>query len=102
MTHDLPYEEQNFILLGDLYAKSGADSLALEAYDQALSIDPNSVEALFSLTEFYHNRNDAANFLATSKKLFDSDGVPLDIKLTFFNEGIKQPQFYQQHYAAVN
>jgi len=102
LTHNSPYDERNFIILGDLYAQTTQDSLAVNAYRQALSINPESTEALMSLSDFYRARNDGAGFLSVTKQLFSSDALPLDKKLTFFNDVIKNPQFYQQHYFAVN
>ena len=102
LTHNSPYDEQNFIILGDLYTQTAQDSLAVEAYRQALSIDPESTEALMSLSDFYRTRNDGTGFLSVTKQLFSSNSLPLDKKLTFFNDVIKNPQFYQQHYFAVN
>lgn len=102
LTHNFPYDERNFIILGELYSRSNKDSLAIDAFNQALAIDPNSVDALVSLNDYYRSKNDAVNFLATTKQLFESDGIALDTKMKFFNDVIKNAQFYQQHYFAVN
>ena len=102
LTHNSPYDERHFVILGDLYGRTNKDSLAVGAYEQALAINPSSIEALMSLSDFYRTRNDGANFLAVTKRLFGSDALPPDKKITFFNEVIKNPDFYRQHYYAVN
>lgn len=102
LTFNSPYDDSNFVVLGDLYAGTGKDSLALDAYHQALALNPENVEALMSLSDFYQIHNDGANFLSVTKRLFETDGLPLEDKLSFFNEVIKNPQFYQQYYFAVN
>lgn len=102
LTNNSPYDERNFVVLGDLYARMGKDSLALNAYDQALSIDPANVEALMSMADFYRRKDDGANFLSVTKQLFEIETLPLDKKLEFFNDVIKNAQFYQKHYFAVN
>jgi len=102
LTHNSPYDSHNFVVLGDLYAGAGKDSLAVESYEQALSIDPENIETLMSLSDFYQRRNDGIHFLSTTKRLFESDVLPLDKKITFFNDVIKTPQFYQQYYFGVS
>jgi tetratricopeptide (TPR) repeat protein len=102
MTVNSPYDSRNFVILGDLYAETGKDSLAMEAFQQALSIDPDDVGALTSLADFYRLRGNMEGFLSATKQLFSSDMLPLEEKLSFFNEVIKNPTFYQQHYFAVN
>ena len=102
LTHNSPYDERNFVILGDLYARTNKDSLATEAYEQALAIDPGSIEALMSLSDFYRVRNDGTHFLSVTKRLFESDVLPLERKMTFFNDVIKNPDFYRQYYYAVN
>ena len=102
LTHNSPYDEQNFVILGDLYAQTNKDSLAVEAYSQALAVSPGNVDALMSLSDFYRRRNDGSGFLSATKQLFESDDLPLEKKMTFFNDVIKNPQFYKQHFFAVN
>ncbi|MDL2230402.1 tetratricopeptide repeat protein, partial [Alistipes sp. OttesenSCG-928-L06] len=102
LTQNSPYNEEHFVILGDLYAGTGKDSLAIEAYQQALAVAPNSIQALVSLSDFYHERGDMTHFLATVKQIFASDGLPLENKIKFFNETIKNPQVYQKNFFAVN
>ena len=97
-----PYDEQNFVVLGDLYAGSGQDSLALEAYHQALALQPQNVPALMSLSEFYRFRGDMTHFLSTAKRLFETDELPLADKLSFFNDVVRNEQFYREYYFAVD
>jgi len=102
LTQNSPYDYENFVVLGGLYAATGKDSLAVQAYRQALSVEPDNIEALMSLSDYYHTRNDGVNFLAVTKQLFESDILPLENKVTFFNDVIKNAQFYQNYYFAVN
>jgi tetratricopeptide (TPR) repeat protein len=101
LARNLPYDERNFVLLGELYARSRNDSLALDAYNRALAIAPDNVEALIGINELYRGRNDALNFLASTKRLFLHKDIPLETKLAFFNDAIKNPAFYRQYYGAV-
>jgi tetratricopeptide (TPR) repeat protein len=102
LTRNLPYDERYFILLGELYSRNRDDSLALDAYGRALTLDPSNVEALIGINELYRTRNDALNFLASTKRLFRHEAIPLDTKLAFFDDAIKNPVFYREYYGAVD
>ncbi|MDR2937028.1 MAG: tetratricopeptide repeat protein [Rikenellaceae bacterium] len=97
-----PYEEENYVVLGDLYGATGKDSLALEAYDHALQLDPNSVSTLASLTEFYRRRDDRANLLTTAQKLFVQNGLSNYAKIRFFDNVVGNPDYYQSNYFGVD
>ncbi len=101
LTRNLPYDERHFLTLGEFYTRAHKDTLALDAYNRALAIAPDNVEALIGINELYRTRNDALNFLASTKRLFLHKAIPLDTKLLFFNDAIKNPSFYQQYYGAV-
>lgn len=101
LTRNLPYDERHFVTLGELYTRARKDTLALDAYNRALAIDPSNVEALVGINELYRSRNDALNFLASSKRLFQHEAIPLATKLSFFNDAIRNPAFYRQYYGAV-
>jgi tetratricopeptide (TPR) repeat protein len=102
LTRNMPYDGRYFVLLGELYNRNRDDSLALDAYGRALALDPSNVEALIGINELYRTRNDALNFLASTKRLFRHEAIPLDTKLAFFDDAIKNPVFYQQYYGAVD
>ena len=102
LIRNFPYDERNYIILGELYARGGKDSLALDAYTQALTIAPENVDALAALNEFHRQRNNLPEFFATTKKLFASDQLDAESKLKYFDDVIKTPQFYQQRYFDVN
>jgi len=99
---NLPYDERNFVVLGELYARRGDDSLALDAYNRALALDPANVDALIGINEGYRRAGDALNFLASTRRLFRHPAIPLDTKLAFFGDAIQNPLFYQQYRAAVD
>ncbi len=102
LTFNSPYDAENFVILGDLLARTGKDSLALDAYDQALVLQPQNAEALLSLTDFYRVRGDETALLAVARRWFELDEVPLRQKIAFFDEVVKNPAFYRRHYFAVS
>lgn len=98
---NFPYEESNFTALAELYAATGKDSLAMDAYNRALELNPTSIQTLVSLNEYYKNKQDNVNFLATAKQLFNADDIPLDGKLRFFSDIIKSRNFYSDNYYQI-
>lgn len=96
-----PYDETNYVILGDLYAKTGRDSLAEDAFMHALAIDRHSVEALASMTDFYGQRKRTDEFLSTINQLFDSEKIEAQIKIDFFNSVFRDPVFYKNNYFRV-
>ena len=100
-----PYNVENLIFLGKMYSARRnikSDSLALKAFNSALEIEPENVSALASLSSHYASREDYANFLRTTRKLFQSKIVPAKNKVRFFNEGIKMKKFYSSNYYLIN
>ncbi len=102
LTFNSPYDAENFVILGDLLARTGKDSLALDAYGQALALQPQNADALLSLTDFYRVRGDGAALLTTARRWFELDEVPLERKIAFFDEVVRNPAFYRQYYFAVS
>ena len=58
LVETFPYNEDNYVVLAELYAMMNMNNLAQENYDKALSINPNSMRALASLNDFYKRQND--------------------------------------------
>ncbi len=102
LTHTFPFDEKNFVILGELYSKKGADSLAIEAFNQALTIDSTNVYVLHILNQYHLSRNDLGNFLVTAKKMLELDDIELDYKIEFAKNVVNTPQLYQAYFSRVN
>lgn len=50
---DYPYDEENYRVLGDIYAAMGRDSLARVNYGEALRLDSTNISTLASMADFY-------------------------------------------------
>ena len=57
-----------YIQLGLIYSTAN-NSLAIDYFNNALNIDPNSIEALYALAMFYQQTEDADNAIAIYNKL---------------------------------
>jgi len=98
LVENYPYDEANLVALAELYAVLGKDSLAQDTYDKALAINPNNMQTIASLNDFYKKKKDNVRFLETAGQLFRSNVFPLEIKLNFFENLIKTPNFYRDYY----
>lgn len=99
---DYPYDDENYLVLGELYSSKGEDSLALVNYREAMRLDSTNVNTLTSLADFYVKKNDARNYLATLKRLFESSNMPLESKRKIFEDITTDISFYRQNYFAIN
>lgn len=97
-----PYELEHHVVLADLYALAGKDSLARTEYDAALAIDSTDVGTLMSLADFYNGRRDYRSLLAVSRQLFLSDDLPLDTKVKRFEQFTSDTRFYREYYPQLN
>lgn len=97
-----PYEARNRVVLADLYALTGQDSLALAEYREALRIDSTDIAALASLADFYSEKRDYRAVLATTRRLFELDDVPLEMKVKRFEQLTSDIRFYREYYVQLN
>ena len=97
-----PYKAENYLLLGELYARQKKDSLALVQFAEAYRIDSTSVAVLATYSEFYNERRDYASSLNYTRRLFASDEMPLDDKLAYFDRITGDRNFYSTFYLQIN
>ncbi len=96
-----PYDESNFVTLAEVYATMGRDSLALQTYQQAQALNPESTPVLLSMNEYFQGVGDVANFLKTSRQIIDKEELPLEGKLAFMEELLADTGFYGDNYHAI-
>lgn len=97
-----PWDEENRLVLADLYAYQGRDSLGVAMLKEVLEVNPDNVEALTALADHYLDGGSAALFFATVKQLFLLDEVPLKGKLEYFGKLTSNRSFYRQNYPEIN
>lgn len=102
LVRDYPYKEENYLVLAELYAATKKDSLALAAYNEALALNPTNPDVLASINQYYKNKGDNINFLATAKQLFNNDDITLKSKIDFFDNLTKDNQFYRNFFFQIN
>ncbi len=97
-----PYDEENRLVLSDLYAYQGRDSLQVVMLKEVLDINPNNVNALINLGDYYLEKGQASLYFATLKQLFLLDEVPLEDKLNYFDKLTRNSNFYRQHFLEIS
>lgn len=99
---DYPYDDNNYMILGDLYARMGKDSIALASYQEALRIDSTNVNTLLSVAGFYRERNNDRRYLALMKRVFESDDVSVADKVEMFGDITVSVDYYRNNFFAIN
>lgn len=102
MVEAAPYEAEHHVVLADLYAIGGKDSLARAEYGEALRIDSTNVRTLMAMADFYTERHDYLALLATMRPLFRSSELPLETKIRRFEQFTSDLRFYREYYFQIN
>lgn len=97
-----PYEARHHAVLADIYGSMGKDSLARASYDRALRIDSTDIATLVSLSDFYNSRHDFRAQLGVTKRLFQLDGIPLETKISRFEQYTADIRFYREYFIQIN
>lgn len=102
LIRDYPYQDNNYVIIAELYAATYKDSLAMAAYNRALELNPEGLNVLASMNEYYKKKGDQVNFLATTKKIFLLEDVDIDTKIQFFNDLTKDREFYRAFFFQIS
>ncbi len=97
-----PYLIDNRVVLAQMYGAVKQDSLAREEYSAAMQLDSTDLPLLLSLSDFYRERGDDANYLATTNSLFKSDELPLDQKISQFNQITANRDYYSRNLLRIS
>lgn len=101
LINDYPYDYQNYLVLAEIYAATGKDSLALQCFDMARSLNPSGVDVLAGLNDYYKGKNDIPNFFSTARELFASDRVSREMKVRFLGELTSDRNFYRDNFPRI-
>jgi tetratricopeptide (TPR) repeat protein len=98
----IPYEPQNHIALGEVYALMQRDSLAEASFRRAVEIDPENVVAWAALGEHYSRSGKVRASLNATYKLFKIKEVPISDKIGMFRQMTTNRHFYRENYAQID
>lgn len=93
-----PYNYEGYLALAQLYAEGRKDSLALENYNMALALNPDGLDVIGSMNEYYRIKGDAENYLSTGRMLLQNPGLTLDVKTQFIRDITGNRNFYRENY----
>mgnify|MGYP003623394233 CR=1 FL=1 len=99
---DYPYDETNYMVLGDLYAVMNKDSLALANYREALRIDSTNVSNLLGVAAYYKKKGNDRSYLSILRRVFESDDLPVEDKIRMFEEVTMSLDYYRNNYFAIS
>lgn len=99
---EYPYEDENYQVLAELYANMGKDSLAKVSYAQALMLDSTNLTTLLSYANFLRGRGSNDDYIATIKRIFEADNIPLDTKKSIYSEIVSSTEYYRANFFAIN
>lgn len=98
----IPYEPQNHIALGEVYALMQKDSLSEASFRKAVEIDPENVLAWAALGEHYNRRGATKAYLNATYKLFTLKSVPISEKISMFRQLTANRRFYRDNYPQID
>ena len=99
---ETPYDEENRLVLAELYLYQGRDSLGMGTVKEVLSINPDNAEALTTLADLYLNKGQATLHFATLRQLFMLDEVPIADKIDRFERLADNPSFYRRYFLEMS
>lgn len=102
LTAEEPYEPRSHVALAEAYAARGDDSLARAAYQRAMALDSTNLKTLMSLADFHAQRRDYPAQLATARRLFLIDELPLEVKIEQFRRYTSDVRFYREFFFQLN
>lgn len=102
MIAESPYTVENYVFLGDLYAQTGKDSLAIASYNEALRLDASNIQALISLSAYYYDKRNVRQYLMTLNRLFELDDFPIESKISLYEDVTGNTDLYRSNYMLVN
>lgn len=97
-----PYDEEGYLVLADMYGFGKKDSLQLATLKRLLAENPESIDALLSLSEYYQNKGDTYAFMLMLERLFAVEEFPVSDKIAIFSEITGDRDFYRDHLPQIN
>lgn len=97
-----PFDIDGYRVLGDIYAATGEDSLAVVNYQKALELAPTNPATLISASQFHYARGNEAEFLALVQQIFANDQITLEHKLKIYDNMTEDVDLYRRNYFSIN
>ncbi len=102
MIAETPYIPDSYLALAEVGSATGRDSLALASFSEAIRRDSTYLASWMALGDHYYKKHDFTNYLTDVGRLFDSDEIPLENKISQFNSLTGNINFYRKYFPQIN
>ncbi len=102
MAAEYPYDYSNYMIVGDLYLVGGRDSLAWANLEKAAALNPDGLDVLASLANYYRKAGNSPDLFATLKKMFRTKDMDVGTKSSMLREMMADEEFFRRNYFAVS
>ena len=102
LVEEAPYLPENHILLAELYASTGRDSLALKSFSRAIKADSTSLASWLALGDYFFRLRNYSAYLGIVGRLFDNKQVPVRDKIEQFKALTSNITFYRNNFSQIN
>lgn len=97
-----PYEASHHLALGEVCERTGRDSLARASYARAVALAPTDLTTLAVAGDYYNRKRDYRAFLGVTRRLFESESLPVSGKVAQFERLTSDLRFYREYYLQIN
>ena len=97
-----PYEASHRLALGQIYERTGRDSMAQATYSRAVALAPGDLTTLAVVGDYYNRKRNYRAFLSITRRLFESDALSVEGKVSQFERLTSDVRFYRQYYLQIN
>lgn len=102
LVNEYPFEYENYLILADIYMAQRRDSLAFGNLQKAQSLNPDGVDVMMSIANYYRTKGETDNFFRTLRRVFQSDGLPPERKIAVFKDITRDRDFYAAYYFQIS
>ena len=102
LVEEAPYIPENHLLLAELYASTGRDSLALKNFAHAIKADSTSLTSWLALGDYFFRQRNYSAYLGIVGRLFDNKQVPVKDKIGQFKALTSNIAFYRNNFPQIN
>ena len=95
---EAPYIAENHITLGNIYASTRRDSLAVVSYHNAIAVDSLDIRSWVALANYYSRKEDMSSYLSLLPRIIASEQLPLADKISEWKTLIENKDHYRKYY----
>ncbi len=98
----IPYAPDGYLVLGEIYVRTGNDSLARVHYQRAFELDSTNLETLLTLADFHLAHQEIIPYLDLTRRVFEHEEVTIPEKVMIFNRFVNDERFYRDFWPQIS